>query len=155
MKTQQIIIIALQAAFLLFCYVKYGQLRSVSASVHSLKGPIEVSLYSWFILITSFYFIISLDCTGGVIAGFSLMIDAAAVSVSKKENKLQYYLHNFGAMIGIGAGMVTFIWLGYAWYVIPYGVSLILIYGYPKVKNDTYWAEIAALITAHIVIGQI
>ena len=153
MKTLLIIQGILLLSYLIIVRIKYGMTSSISATVHVLPG-VQKSLYSFFMIVVALPFILILSSGWGFLSGALLWIDAAAVSVSKKENPLQSFLHNFGAMGGIGVGMIYLALIGYFWLVLSYLLFMIFLYT-NKIENKTYWNECGALATAYMIMWQI
>ena len=84
----------------------------------------------------------------GWIAGFLVGIDFAAVTT--RDNKLQSFLHVFGAEVGIAVGMIMLLLDFHQWYlVIPFGLFT-LYFWLKKIPNHTWWIEVAALVTVLI-----
>jgi hypothetical protein len=146
-------------SFNLFVWIKYGFQSSISASINVLGASLEKAYYSLFIWGIAFPMIILCDTKLGVIAGTLLAIDGAAVSGG---DKLQNFLHCFGADAGITLGMVMLILDFHLWPlvllfvlftlwaigVLQTGLDKLHItrFRLPKMNYHTTWIEVAAYV---------
>lgn len=129
------------AGFTAFVYFKYGIQTSISASIHVLHGAFEKSLYSWFILGVAVPMMIVSGTTLGVWAGILLSIDAAAPAGG---DKLQNFLHCFGADVGMALGLLM-LWVDYhLWPIVVVALIYIAFLQFRKFENRTWWIECVA-----------
>lgn len=132
-------------AFLLFVWKKYGIQKSISASIYVLDGAFEKSLYSFFMLFIAVPMMLVSNTTLGWLAGFLVGIDFAAVTT--RDNKVQSFLHVFGAEAGIAVGMIMLFVDFHQWYLVVPFCLFTLCFWLKKFPNHTWWIEVAALIT--------
>lgn len=145
MKTLDIILIIFACAvftgYNLPIALKYGIQKSISATYNVLKGA-RKGYYSLFIIGISFPMMIVMNTTLGFWAGALLMLDFAAPTGG---DKLQRFLHNFGANGGI---ILAFTALGvnfHLWYLAII-MGFFSLFAVRELKNSTYWIETAAFI---------
>lgn len=133
---------AVFTAFTAFVGFKYGVQSSISASIHKLTGAFEKSLYSFFILGVAIPMMVVSNTVLGWWAGALLAIDFAAVSGG---DKLQSFLHGFGAQAGMALGIIM---LAVDFHLWPISVGFVLfsLFAVWKMKNSTWWIETAAFI---------
>lgn len=139
--------IAVFITFTLFVGIKYGVQKSISASIYVLHGTLEKSYYSWFILGVAIPMMLISNTTLGWWAGALLAIDFAAPAGG---DKMQNFLHSFGADAGmvIGLGMLI-----YDFHLLPLVVCNIvfILYAHWRIKNSVWWIETSIFIT--VIIG--
>lgn len=129
--------------YLLLVSFSFGICSSISATYNYFSGGRKVyyTLFIWGIAIP---LMIVSNTALGWWAGAVLAIDGAAPATSK--DKLQEFLHIFGAGGGIILGMLT-LWMNFnLWY-------LVIIFGlftafskWLRYKNHIWWIEVAALV---------
>lgn len=129
-------------AFTLFVSLKYGVQKSISASINKLDGAFEKSLYSLFILGIAIPMMIVSNTTLGWFAGALLAIDFAAVSAG---DKMQQFLHSFGADAGMMLGLLMLLLDFHLWYL-PVAFILFALFALWKLKNSTWWIETAVFV---------
>ena len=131
-------IIAVFLAYTLGIYFAFGVTSSISSSIHKLKGPVQKSLYSWFMLGIAVPFAIVADTPLGFWAGAFLAIDFAAPAGG---DKFQYTLHCIGADVGMLLGMVMLIVDFGQWPIVVITAVYVAFYQFRKVENRTWWIE--------------
>ncbi len=133
-------------AYTLGIYFAFGVTSSISSSIHKLKG-MQKSLYSLFMLGIAIPFMIVSNTPLGWFAGALLAIDFAAPAGG---DKMQNFLHCFGAEVGMLLGMLMLI-VDFGQWLIVIPTAIIVIYlQYYKVKNHTWWTETVVFIAAWI-----
>lgn len=120
---------------------KYGIQKSISDTIKVLDTPIKKSFYSLFMVGISFPIMIVSDNVLGVLAGAFLCFDAAAPAGG---DTTQQWVHNIGANGGIALGMAMLIYYFHE-PTLPFLFLAFCIYA-DKLKNPTYWREVAAFI---------
>jgi len=149
-----ILSIAVFSAFTLFVKNKYGVQHSISASIKVLTGILEKSYYSWFILGVAIPMMIVSNTALGWWAGALLSIDAAAVSAG---DRLQIFLHCFGADAGIAVGMLMLILNFHLWWLVAIFALFCLYALIKKIPNIAWWIETAAfmIVTVGLLISRV
>ena len=134
-------------AYTLGIYFAFGVTSSISSSIHKLQGSLQKSLYSWFMIGIAIPFMIVSDTPLGWWAGALLAIDFAAPAGG---DKMQNFLHCFGAEVGMLLGMLMLI-IDFGQWLIVIPTAIIVIYlQYYKVKNHTWWVECVVFAAAWI-----
>jgi len=146
-----IIAIAVFVGYNLPIALKYGIQRSISATYNLFDDPWRKSLYSWFIVGIGIPLAIAFSKPIGIAAGILLCIDFAAPSC--RRDKLQEFLHTFGANAGMGLGMVALIVYYHQWLPVFAFIIFTVASIRFKMKNHTYWIETLAF--AIVVLGII
>ena len=127
-----------------FVWVKYGVQKSISADIYVLTGPFEKSYYSLFILSMSIPMMILSDNTIGWWAGALLALDFAAPAGG---DRMQNFLHCFGADVGMGLGILMVGFVFHLWFLA--GAFIVFSLIATKWKNGVTWVETAAFVTVY------
>ena len=131
-------IMAVFLAYTLGIYFTFGVTSSISSSIHKLKGPVQKSLYSWFMLGIAIPFMIVADTPLGWWAGAFLAIDFAAPAGG---SRMQYIIHCIGADVGMLLGMLMLIIDFHQWPITLITAGYVAFYQFRKVENRTWYIE--------------
>lgn len=131
-------IMAVFLAYTLGIYFTFGVTSSISSSIHKLKGPVQKSLYSWFMLGIAIPFMIVSDNPLGWWAGAFLAIDFAAPAGG---SRMQYIIHCIGADVGMFLGLLMLVVNFHQWPIVLITVIYVAFYQFRKVENRTWWIE--------------
>jgi hypothetical protein len=153
-----ILTIAIFTLFVLYVYIKFGVLKSISESYYKLRSIGEEWWFIWFILCTS----LGMSLIGQhplVYVASGLLALVALSPMFKNEgskpdsiDKLELQIHVFGATSSIIVGFIYLTFFLHEWYIwIP--IVLFIIYALPKktkfkwlngISPYTWWIEIFA-----------
>ena len=139
MKILLLISLAIFTAYIVGVYLKFGILKSVSASYYSIKHKALFTLALWgFAIPVQIYAFIELQNWCLVLAGIGICFVGAAPDY---KMKVEGDVHYLAAFTGVILGLIGIAFEG-LWYVaLPAAVLIVAI---NSIKNKTYWQEIAA-----------
>lgn len=153
MLTPTIIQTVTFVAYVTFILIKFKQiLPSISESWYRLRdlGGVWSSLFTWFCWIIAFSMPFQTNDTAPylfILSGAGLGFVGAATMFREIDDKLQGKIHTVGAAFGI-LGALTGIWVERGSYIplVAFVVAAILLSLF-KVKNKTWWIEMAAFVS--------
>ncbi len=126
-----------------FIWIKYGIQKSISASYYVLPG-LQKSLFTFFCL--GFALPAMIIGSSGIMFLAGLGILLVGVAAQFKENSFTQTTHIVAAVAGITASQLAiFFQYGLPWINVAFIVVFIGLLVF-KVKNSTWWVEIAAFL---------
>jgi hypothetical protein len=135
--------------YLVFCYVRFGFLKSISYSTEKLKRREQIYFF-WFTMA------ISLPALVFVFNPFKWLLFSAILCISfvgvfsALKKKFVYFVHVVLAVSGIILAMAS-LWIDfYLWYI-PVLVAVFCVLFVVWSKNPLYWIEVVCIL--HIYLG--
>lgn len=150
MLTATIIQTIVFVSYVTFILIKFKQiLPSISESWYRLRdlGGVWYSLFTWFCWVLAFPMFFQTNDVAPYLfflSGAGLALVGTATMFREIDDKLQGKLHTIGAAVGI-IGALAGIWVERGTFI-PFAVFVVsaILLSLFKVKNKTWWIEMAA-----------